>query len=529
VTLRTLISSSDVYAEHRPVGSSGDSTWARGEPAGEWSPAQSEPDDVRAADAALLSVARCFSRDVAEPASGGAVTFAAPDTGGDDDKTAAVERRYTLRMVVRRRRARANGFTTPRFLADVVDGILDDWGVGALRTLASDARARQWVLRVRVVTGGRNKGGPENVDGKFFYWLNRRLLREGVVRGLRRARAAAGRPVADGEVLDVMGVGLAAVRTVRGVDWLQSVCNNVCEVNELLGIEAAATVMYGELSAVMGHHGSRHILTLVNAMTRGGFVMPVTRHGMRRRTRDCPLALATFEQTPDVIFEAALRGDADPLAGPSENILAGQRAPLGTGFVGGVFMHPSVSGAASAASARSGGTSYQSAGVVVRHDGTGDGGRGDVGGSMGAAAEAAARAGGRIVQTRAVSLGDEFRAPDVQGGGDDEQNESGQAMADVVAWLGDDGCNGLFDDARPQRPAPTDAHEPEPFGGALASEFYPFRAARPQTAGSFVPTSPSPRIVHAMTTTGTVFCPTSPDPDVVAQLEARREQKAGEG
>lgn len=58
--------------------------------------------------------------------------------------------------------------------------------------------------------------------------------------------------------------------------------------------------------------------------------MAITRHGINRVETGC-LMRCSFEETADILLEAATFSELDPLKGVSENILLGQLPPLGTG------------------------------------------------------------------------------------------------------------------------------------------------------------------------------------------------------
>ena len=45
------------------------------------------------------------------------------------------------------------------------------------------------------------------------------------------------------------------------------------------------------------------------------------------------MARAAFEITLPNIVEAAVKGESDPLAGVTENVIVGQSIPIGTGLV----------------------------------------------------------------------------------------------------------------------------------------------------------------------------------------------------
>ena len=58
--------------------------------------------------------------------------------------------------------------------------------------------------------------------------------------------------------------------------------------------------------------------------------MAITRHGINR-VETGPLMRCSFEETADILLEAATFAETDNLKGVTENIMLGQLAPLGTG------------------------------------------------------------------------------------------------------------------------------------------------------------------------------------------------------
>ena len=77
----------------------------------------------------------------------------------------------------------------------------------------------------------------------------------------------------------------------------------------------------------------RHIMMIVNTMTRGGYIMPLSRHGINRMDTG-PLIRCSFEETPDILCEAAAYGESDNGKGVSQNIMTGKLAAIGTGLPG---------------------------------------------------------------------------------------------------------------------------------------------------------------------------------------------------
>ncbi|CAI6342551.1 unnamed protein product [Periconia digitata] len=130
----------------------------------------------------------------------------------------------------------------------------------------------------------------------------------------------------------VEGYGLKACMTTPGIEGHKTTSNSVMEVKQELGIEAARTTIIREIGAVMNNMDidPRHMQLLADVMTFKGEVYGITRHGLQR-SRDSVLQLASFEKTPDHLFEAAAKGKIDSIDGVSECIIMGQPVKLGTG------------------------------------------------------------------------------------------------------------------------------------------------------------------------------------------------------
>jgi DNA-directed RNA polymerase II subunit RPB1 len=136
-------------------------------------------------------------------------------------------------------------------------------------------------------------------------------------------------------VLDVEGTNLLDLSTVPGVDPLRSFSNDIHEIKQVFGIEAARNAMFREFSSVftetpINYH---HLITLIDAMTYPGFFLKADRTGMSRNTENGVLAKSSFEETAKHLFNAALMGESDNMRGVSANIMFGQKPPCGTGFV----------------------------------------------------------------------------------------------------------------------------------------------------------------------------------------------------
>lgn len=135
-------------------------------------------------------------------------------------------------------------------------------------------------------------------------------------------------------VLETDGINLRKVLCVDGVDSSRTTSNSCVEILEVLGIEAARASLLRELRAVIEFDGSRvnyrHLSMLCDIMTNRGSLMAITRHGINRADTGA-LMRCSFEETVEILMEAAAIGEIDYCTGVAENVLLGQVAPMGTG------------------------------------------------------------------------------------------------------------------------------------------------------------------------------------------------------
>lgn len=138
-----------------------------------------------------------------------------------------------------------------------------------------------------------------------------------------------------GNTVLVEGYGLRACMASEGVIGTRTTSNSIMEVLTVLGIEAARTTITIEIAKVMRgmNIDPRHMQLLADVMTYKGEVLGITRFGLSKM-RDSVLQLASFEKTPDHLFEAAAGMKRDGIQGVSESIIMGQTMNVGTGAVG---------------------------------------------------------------------------------------------------------------------------------------------------------------------------------------------------
>jgi DNA-directed RNA polymerase II subunit RPB1 len=137
--------------------------------------------------------------------------------------------------------------------------------------------------------------------------------------------------------LETDGTNLKSVLAHEGVDSFRTYSNVSVEIFEVLGIEATRAALLKEIRKVIEFDGSyvnyRHLCMLVDIMTNSGEMMAISRHGINR-TQAGALSRASFEETVELLMEAAAAAELDDCKGVSENIMLGQLAPVGTGGFG---------------------------------------------------------------------------------------------------------------------------------------------------------------------------------------------------
>jgi len=137
-------------------------------------------------------------------------------------------------------------------------------------------------------------------------------------------------------VVDATGASLADLAVVDCIDWNRCYSNDLYDVQTHLGISAASEALYHELREVISFDGTYifpgHLLLIVDSMSRDGFLKPLNRFGVNRDHAN-PLARSSYEETPDILTEAAMYAEDSKAVGVSTSIILGQRADVGTGLV----------------------------------------------------------------------------------------------------------------------------------------------------------------------------------------------------
>jgi len=156
------------------------------------------------------------------------------------------------------------------------------------------------------------------------------------LKGIEGIKRVVIRKEGDEYILYTEGSSLRKVMQFDGVDPTKTKTNNINEIGEVLGIEAARNAIINEATDTLREQGLsvdvRHIMLVADIMTVDGEVKQIGRHGVSGEKASV-LARAAFEVTVNHILDAAVRGDVDDLKGVTENVIVGQPIQLGTGDV----------------------------------------------------------------------------------------------------------------------------------------------------------------------------------------------------
>lgn len=137
-------------------------------------------------------------------------------------------------------------------------------------------------------------------------------------------------------ILYTEGSNLKDVFDVAGVDTTRTRTNNISEISQVLGVEAARNAIIHEAQSTLNEQGIlvdvRHLMLVADMMCMEGEVKQIGRHGIAGE-KESVLSRAAFEVTVNHLLDAAVANETDELSGVTENVIVGQPIQLGTGDV----------------------------------------------------------------------------------------------------------------------------------------------------------------------------------------------------
>jgi len=241
---------------------------------------------------------------------------------------------------------------------DDVNFTLNNCYENQINCVYSDYNADKLVFRIRmneVIKNSSNRGGqkktkvnPLDQSDQIYILKNfqEQLLQNVVLRGIKGIDKVILRKIKDNMVenngvykkqdiwvLDTIGTNLLDVLGLDYIDKNRTFSNDIVEIYNVLGIEAARQAIYNELVDVIEFDGTyinyHNFSVLVDRMTFTHKLISIFRHGINNDNIG-PIAKASFEETPEMFLKAARHGELDTLRGISANVMCGQEGFFGT-------------------------------------------------------------------------------------------------------------------------------------------------------------------------------------------------------
>jgi DNA-directed RNA polymerase II subunit RPB1 len=241
---------------------------------------------------------------------------------------------------------------------DDVNFTLNNCYENQISCVYSDYNADKLVFRIRmneVIKNSSSRGGqkktkvnPLDQSDQIYILKNfqEQLLQNVVLRGIKGIDKVILRKIKDNMVenngvykkqdiwvLDTIGTNLLDVLGLDYIDKNRTFSNDIVEIYNVLGIEAARQAIYNELVDVIEFDGTyinyHNFSVLVDRMTFTHKMISIFRHGINNDNIG-PIAKASFEETPEMFLKAARHGELDTLRGISANVMCGQEGFFGT-------------------------------------------------------------------------------------------------------------------------------------------------------------------------------------------------------
>ncbi|MCK5548121.1 MAG: DNA-directed RNA polymerase subunit A'', partial [Thermoplasmata archaeon] len=134
------------------------------------------------------------------------------------------------------------------------------------------------------------------------------------LKGIDDIKRALIRKIREKYVIFTEGSNLAAILDLDYVDERRTMTNNIQEIYEVLGIEAARNSIIKEAHDTLSEQGLtvdiRHIMLVADIMTNDGDIKAIGRHGISGR-KSSVLARAAFEITANHLLRAGIEGEMD--------------------------------------------------------------------------------------------------------------------------------------------------------------------------------------------------------------------------
>jgi DNA-directed RNA polymerase II subunit RPB1 len=221
----------------------------------------------------------------------------------------------------------------------------------------SDYNSSNLIFRIRMNSSIMNKskkqrGIPDTLDQSDEIYMLRNfqenILNNIVLRGVNGITNVLPRKIQnmvkktddryeqkDVWILDTTGTNLLDTLAFDFIDNTRTYSNDIKEIFNVLGIEAARQAIYDELMGVMDFSGVyinyHHVSVLCDRMTSNEKMVAIFRSGILNDDIG-PISKSTFEVHTEVLLDASRHAEFDHMRGVSANVMMGQMGTYGTGM-----------------------------------------------------------------------------------------------------------------------------------------------------------------------------------------------------
>ncbi len=221
----------------------------------------------------------------------------------------------------------------------------------------SDMNSNNLVFRIRLNSSVFNRGKKksstsslESLDQTDEIYLLKNfqdnVLNNIVLRGVSRITNVSPRIVKDmvvkedgkysrkeAWVLDTTGSNLMDMFAIDFIDYTRTYSNDIREMYNMLGIEAARQNILNEIVDVMeasdAYVNYHHLSILCDRMTVSKDLVPIYRSGILNDDIG-PISKSTYEMHTEMFLQASRHGEFDQMRGVSANVMCGQQGYYGT-------------------------------------------------------------------------------------------------------------------------------------------------------------------------------------------------------
>ncbi len=214
----------------------------------------------------------------------------------------------------------------------------------------NDYNSDKLIFRIKVAMNSLNKKKSLDQSDEIYLLKDFQdtLLHNIVLRGLPNIANIAPRKLPnilvkeegkfvkkDTWVIDTVGTNLMDALALDYIDYKKTFSNDIREVHNILGIEAARQVLFNEITEVMefadAYINYHHLNLLCDRMCMCTEMVPIFRSGLLNDDIGT-IAKATFEVHTEVLLNAARHADFDHMRGVSASVMCGQYGNYGTGM-----------------------------------------------------------------------------------------------------------------------------------------------------------------------------------------------------